>query len=303
MPSILDAYIQNVPSSASTDNLPSDITVSSGSNRWLLVWVLGSNGVDVVDPTGASWGGQAMTLIDQSVAEGSDVLVQLYGLNEAGIAAASGTAFSLTQIGAGTFGAVSLTIQGASQDAPVSASAFGDGSTASGSVSLTRQAGALTLFASMSDSGFDTLTLTNPAASGGYYVTNAAEIRYGDQIELTANTSDSTWSKTGGDRENASVVVSFASAGSTQPSTETFNSTNSSILGAQNMVITTSNVPDPVTSWTAKVGTQNGTNIELTAVGRSGNDFTVHVPTDLSPLANPTDFTGVNHDVWIEYTE
>jgi len=80
--------------------------------------------------------------------------------------------------------------------------------------------------------------------------------------------------------------------------TTSVDSDNDVILGQQNVVIATSNVPDPVISWTPKMGTQGGTEVDLTAVSRSGDNFTVHIPTDISPLTD-----GTTHDVWIEYVE
>lgn len=264
MPSILDAYTKYVNPDASTDNLPSNITVSSGSDRWLLVWIFGFHGTDIGDPTAASWGGQSMTLIDQATQANNDVLVQLWGLNEAGIAAASGTAFSLTQAGNGVFGAVTVTIQNAAQTSPVSANAYSDGTTASGVVSLARQTDALTLFASMSDSGFDTLTIGNPAASDGYYITNAAEVRYGDQVEASTGTSDSTWSKTGGTRENASVVVSFEAAASSSATITNIDGDNN-VQAGQTCTIT---------------GTNFGSNGNVTAGTLGGESITINSNTD-----------------------
>lgn len=90
----------------------------------------------------------------------------------------------------------------------------------------------------------------------------------------------------------------FAGTSVSQPSTVSVDTDNDVIRGQQNVVIATSNVPGTLSSWTAKMGTQGGTEVALTPVSRAGDNFTVHIPTDISPLSD-----GAAHDVWIEYVE
>lgn len=87
-------------------------------------------------------------------------------------------------------------------------------------------------------------------------------------------------------------------AAPTGPTTDSVDTDDDVILGQQNVVIATSNVPASLDSWTAKMGTQGGTSIDLTPVSRAGDNFTVHIPTDISPLSH-----GQTYDVWIDYTE
>lgn len=87
--SILDAYTfqQSIPSTIATP--------SAGSDRWLYVIHFGQDGSDASDPTSMTWGGQSLTKIAGGTDPSSlDVSCSIWGLNEAGIAAASGTTFS-----------------------------------------------------------------------------------------------------------------------------------------------------------------------------------------------------------------
>jgi len=89
---LLDAW-----TNVSTDiDTPGSKAVSSGSNRLMLVRT--SYRIDPgVDITAVTYGGESMTLVeDENSTGGQDLHTALWRLNEAGIAAASGTAFGLT---------------------------------------------------------------------------------------------------------------------------------------------------------------------------------------------------------------
>lgn len=99
----LDAWTL-VSSAAAT---PGSKTVSAGTSRVLLYAVSNRNGVASAGAqlTAVSYGGQAMTQVErtESAGPGTDTEVSLWILDEAGIAAASGTAFTITH---GNTGAV-----------------------------------------------------------------------------------------------------------------------------------------------------------------------------------------------------
>ena len=81
----------------STDiDTPGSKSVSSGSNRMLFVRT--SYRIDPgVDITAVTYGGESLTLVEEENSTGGvDLHTALWRLNEAGIAAASGTSFGLT---------------------------------------------------------------------------------------------------------------------------------------------------------------------------------------------------------------
>ena len=90
---LLDSWT-NVSTSIGT---PGSKSVSSGSNRLLLVRTLNRVNGTGIDITAVTWGGQSLTLVEEENSTGGpDMHTALWRLNEAGIAAASGTAFGLT---------------------------------------------------------------------------------------------------------------------------------------------------------------------------------------------------------------
>ncbi len=89
---ILDAWSTISTSIAA----PGSVAVSNGSNRLLLART-SSRATSGRVITSLSYGGQAMTLIDEeSTTAGPDLHTALWRLNEAGLDAISGTAFVLT---------------------------------------------------------------------------------------------------------------------------------------------------------------------------------------------------------------
>jgi hypothetical protein len=89
----MTASILDTAATTTGDNQPANFTVSAGSNRWLLLFIRFNDSTDRV--TGVTYGTQAMTEVANFVG-GSNDCYYLYSLDEAGIAAASSTAFSVT---------------------------------------------------------------------------------------------------------------------------------------------------------------------------------------------------------------
>lgn len=78
---------------------PGSKTVSAGDSRLLVVRTSLRTTSDSTI-TGVSWGGQAMTLVDrETTTTNPDLDTAVWELDEAGIAAASGTSFTLTDSG------------------------------------------------------------------------------------------------------------------------------------------------------------------------------------------------------------
>lgn len=81
---------------STTDANPGDFTVSSGSNRLLLLAV-NTRTTNAAQLTAVTYGGQSMTLTEAAVIfQGPDSAVSFWFLNGAGIAAASNSDFGFT---------------------------------------------------------------------------------------------------------------------------------------------------------------------------------------------------------------
>jgi hypothetical protein len=103
--SILDAM-------SSANGNPSSFTISSGNNRWLIAFIHWREADGVDSLPSLTWGGQSMTR-QQTVTVGPAVAhgVALFVLDEAGIAAGSGTTVSLSWDNApqqNTYGIISI---------------------------------------------------------------------------------------------------------------------------------------------------------------------------------------------------
>lgn len=159
---------------------PATISPSAGSDRWVVLMLYGTSGSDADPPSSVSLGGQSMTLLAGGIdTAGNDATFTQWGLNEAGIAAMSGTTLTVTGGSTGTgFYLTWLSIQDADQASPTTAEASGNGT--SGTASLARVADGYTIAGATVDtssfsSGSDPTTTTfSVGSSEGGYATEAS---------------------------------------------------------------------------------------------------------------------------------
>ena len=185
--------------------------VSAGSNRWALYIPLFTSGSNAGGASSVTLGGQSMTLLAEADATDRDVAIQLWVLNEAGIAAMSGTTIVTTGGGSDDEGAYFLSIQDANQTLPSGANVNSGmfPSTSSGNLSLTRQADSWTFLAGLQDYEFSALSLGNPTHTNQITFKNGSG-SVGYQAD-TANTSDCTFSG-GAARDTGLVAANFVGA-------------------------------------------------------------------------------------------
>ena len=185
--------------------------VSAGSNRWALYIPLFTSGSNAGGASSVTLGGQSMTLLAEADATDRDVAIQLWVLNEAGIAAMSGTTIVTTGGGSDDEGAYFLSIQDADQTLPAGANVNSDmyPSSSSGNLSLTRQADSWTFLAGLQDYEFSALSLGNPTHTNQITFKNGSG-SVGYQAD-TANTSDCTFSG-GASRDTGLVAANFVGA-------------------------------------------------------------------------------------------
>ncbi len=114
----LDAWLDNGTSVSLAS--PGSRTISAGDDRLFLAHPTSAAGSSVLI-TGLSWGGQAMTLVDEETSTGGrDLHSSVWRLDEAGIDAASGTAFIVTpNSGSTQFRIRSATYENVDQVSPV----------------------------------------------------------------------------------------------------------------------------------------------------------------------------------------
>lgn len=177
-------------------------TPEAGSDRLLIVMV--STGQNINDPvTGVTAGGQAMTQIGTAVYDGAWSGITVWRLLEAGIAAMSGTTFSIAGSGATGIAAIAFTLVGVDQTTPVTSPQSGSGTTgttAQASAAVTSTANGLVVGG---------LTTTTTAAANvtpshtqiaelpnvdGFILGSAQQTAgTGGSINLTWTQSDSEW--------------------------------------------------------------------------------------------------------------
>ena len=209
---ILDA------ASESASGLHANISVSAGSNRWVYLVVYTQDGSEAGPPSAMTLGGQTMTLIAGGAATaGYDVSTSVWALNEAGIAAMSGTAVGETGI---PFGNAEASTWWSIQDADQGSHTVNAASTTgtSGTVNLARVADGFTGAASCHDTISGWGAITNPS-SGGDFTFGAGIASYGYEAS-TSETVDYTWANSS-PRNNESAVWNIGPAagggGSTIP--------------------------------------------------------------------------------------
>lgn len=196
---------------ATTSNaMPTDFAVSAGSNRRAFLAVIHSHGSNAAPATTATMGGQSMNVLDTVDDDAStfDVCVTIFELLEAGIAAMSGTAVSVS---GGTYNnraAIYFSVQGATQTAITPAKETKTGT--SGSVSLARVADSYTFGLTVQDfSGTAFSGLANPSGAAEFTVSNA-DMAYGNGTD-SSQTVAFTWTHSTS-RNNCTIVFNIAPA-------------------------------------------------------------------------------------------
>ena len=182
---ILDAMADT---GATTAGAAGSFSVSSGSNRTLVYLMCYAGSSDTI--SACSWGGQAMT--QRVLANGSGGFpshVRLWTLGESGIAAASGTGFSVTGNPNGRYRALAGSFENVDQTSPIVDTGTLAGDLSSGEITLTSEAGGFAVAAAAATTN---LTYT-----------------WGGITERVGTENDSTLSYTGasGATSGTSIVV------------------------------------------------------------------------------------------------
>lgn len=190
-----------------------NISPAAGSNRYVYVLIFMQDGGDADPPSSVTLGGQAMTLLGGgNNPAGHDVALSVWFLNEAGIAAMSGTALAVSgQSGSGS-ASVWWSVQDADQTGPhtvIDATA----TDTSGNLSLARVADGYTGGASVQDATSGS-ALTNPTGANAFNF-GAGNAAYGHEAS-TLETVDFTWANSFS-RNNESVAWNIGPAGASGP--------------------------------------------------------------------------------------
>lgn len=197
---------------ATVDTVPS-FAPSAGSDRRAFVLAMHTHGSNAAPVTSLTLGGQSCELLATVDDDGTafDVCMSLFTLDEAGIAAMSGSTITPT---GGTYNNrqyVTWTVQGATQGSLASNIATAATSGTSGSVSLARVADSYTVAFSLQDyTGSAAMTgLANPSESGEVTMTNG-DIAWGAEAD-TARTASFTWTHSTA-RNNVTFVLNIPPA-------------------------------------------------------------------------------------------
>lgn len=217
---ILDAPAHSV-------GYPASFAVSSGTNRIAFVAVCHSSGTDAAPATGATLGGQTMSVLATVDSTGHNVCMTVFYLLEAGVAAMSGSTLSIS--GGTTTNSVTViwSTSNSDQTAPAVNSAATVGT--SGSVSLARVADSVTIGVCLHNVTSDNITgLTNPSEDANFGTTNIT-CAYGSETD-SARTANFTWANAF-NRDNASVVINAAPPSGLTITSVTPSSFDSGIAG------------------------------------------------------------------------
>lgn len=209
----------NALSVSANDTWPATFAVSTGSNRLAFIATCVAGTTDAAPPTSVSLGGQSMSKVveaDDSV-NNRDVAVTVWVLDEAGIAAMSGSDVVIS--GGGGEGKVGFTwsVQDAAQTiSQTSNLAKGSTSGTQESLSLSRTADGMSFAAVALDFGDDPAgASSNPALGLATNIrmgsTGYASAGAGVQSEATTQTGDFTWTPTAS-RDSATVAFSVEPA-------------------------------------------------------------------------------------------
>lgn len=236
--SLLDAWASTGATGSSS---PGSFTVSAGAGERMLIYAAGAQG-DTTDEeiSAVTYGGQAMTRVVEEVGFDTTNFIapytSLWRLDEAGLAAASGSAFVVTSdLNAGSFRSLAACYDGVDQTTPIvdSAGASTFDSTANSNtgidIALTTVAdGAVVSFLSSDLPAASTggITYASPLASQASENANTGGVQYAvggvTPNTGTSVTADLTFGGTDGNfRANAHVALSLRPA----PASTTVNLT------------------------------------------------------------------------------
>lgn len=188
----------------------SAFAVSAGSNRVAVVCAIHGHGSNAAPATGATLGGQTMTVLDtiDDDANTFDETMTVFYLLESGIAAMSGSTLTISGGTADNKASVIWSIQGAAQSEP--AKAIKATSLGSDSVSLARVADSYTVGVVTRDAAADAFaSVADPTED--FEFNNGININcaYGGEAD-TARTASFTWSQGGATRNTCAIVINFA---------------------------------------------------------------------------------------------
>lgn len=207
--SVLDALADT---GATDETNPGSFAVSAGNDRYLGVVQHAAGDADTI--TALSWGGQPLTQREAvASAGGFPSRIRIWTLDEAGIAAATGSAFSVTGSINGDFRLSAVTLQDVDQTNPIvdTGTAVVDGSSI-GDIILTTVDGGYALAGIM----WDDADPPDPVAWGSPF-TDRVNLstgfnRHSAADLLTTGVSETVSATTGADTQQAMAAISFRSS-------------------------------------------------------------------------------------------
>lgn len=194
--SLLNAWADTGATSAAAAG---SFTVGAGDDRFLAYVIHAAGSTDTI--SAVAYGGVAMTQrVAVTSAGGFPAKVKIWTLNEAGIAAASGTGFSVTGSTNGRFRATAVALQDVDQTSPVVDSGSGVESGGNpANVALTAEAGGYALAGVILDANGGNITFNDPVEAldiqstpPGFVYGTGGEVTSGTTFTVQTTTSSST---------------------------------------------------------------------------------------------------------------